>query len=477
MAFEIVDSVAQLITVDSSVYNRVLALGYYAPGDAPPSWYYAVPSDTASAANGVTILKGNDGMRWYLDNWRTINFRRGGVRFDGSTDDAATILAVLTNVAPYGCVEADGGTAIVGSQINIPQSNITIIDKGQTTFKAASGAQFEYIMLGTGVSNVRIQRFTFDANQSNRTSGQSTRFMGAGFINATDCVFAETRAMNTLGYNGVSAVGLTLGGTCERCDLILPKAINCGTSASLSDGIYTSGNHNKIISPRSHFCTDTGTVIESSNFSSAIDVISEGCGAAAAITNATNSNCTGNSMYGIKGDNCMGGVTGVVSIGNPLSTSTGNLLATRMTDLLLVSKTSTGPGVNVRRTGSAATIGLSIDGVTINGMATQGMLIEANQFSVTNADIQGTGASSIQTNGTASDGRIANVRTQPPAGYFGVYSSSNNSIKTTGHVNTGGVYAEYFDGTASGCSYENVQSSGQSANVVGNSAGNVPAII
>lgn len=405
--------------------------------------------------------------------------RQNGCACDGVTLDDAALLALLTNVPTGSTIIGDGGTLLLGSQINIPQDNISIVDLGNTTLKAAPNTSFEYVILGTGRVGVKVGSFTIDANKNARANGQTVRFMGAGFIDSTACTFDQTKAINTRGYNGISAVGLTIAGVSKNCKLIAPLVENCGDAApNQSDGIYTSGDHNRILGAAALNCTDTGVVIENSNYSIATGITAENCGAAAAITNASSLDCYGNQIHGVTAKNCLGGVTGQIQIGVPVQT-TGNLIDTQISGINLVSTVSTGPAINVRRASGSAgqTVGLQMSQIMIDGSATQGVLIEAADFSLSDFNIKNTQNACVQVNGTGRDGRISDGKTAAASGSFGVYSYSNPNISLANIRNVGGNWAVYFDGVATGCSYENVRSTGHATGVVGNSPGNVPTAI
>lgn len=71
----------------NSTYNRVVETqGYYAAGDGGDGHYVADPTDTTSTDNGGTVIVATDGMRWKLQNIKSV--KQFGARADGATDDS-----------------------------------------------------------------------------------------------------------------------------------------------------------------------------------------------------------------------------------------------------------------------------------------------------------------------------------------------------------------------------------------------------
>jgi hypothetical protein len=331
---------------------------------------------------------------------QTVNVKDYGATGDGSTDDSASILAALNACGSYGTVFFAAGTYVVGSQINIPQNNITIDGQGATLIAKAS-TNFEYMLLGTSLTNVVVKNLNIDANQTNRVTGQNVRFMGAGFTSCTDSRFINCIVRNVLGYTLISGVGLTLGGVCTRCQIINCTAIDCGTLAKPADAYYTSGESNMIIGSEAVNVFDTGFVIESSNNSGIIGCIARNCSGAAAITNAVNADKYGNFINGLTALDTSGGtgVTGQMSFGCPLSTSTGDLYDTLLSNIVMVNNaagTGNGPAINIRKTGTAKTKRMTLSNVRIRNSIAQGILVDGDEVMIHACDISNVTFNAIQ---------------------------------------------------------------------------------
>ena len=367
-----------------------------------------------------------------------------GATGDGSTDDGPELQAWLNAIPTNGKGVLPPGIYITGQELTIPTDNITIDLQG-ATIKAKAGAQFEYVLKGASRAGVVVRNGTLDANQSNRSSGQTVRFMGGGFLTSTDCRFENMTAKNTRGYSGTPAVGITASGT--RVKAVNCTAVDCGQSGNASDGFYFSGTQAMIVGCTAYNCYDTGFVIESSDDSGIVGCTAKTCGAGAAITNATADAKRGNYISGLTVEDWDSSVTGGVQIG---ALSTGNLLDTRLDGLVMTAPTrGTGPAINVRKTSSGTVNGLSINGVTINEASAQGILVDGLQVRITDAVVQGTTDACIQFQ-TGATGSVALSRLV--GGSFGVSVNGTASVETfcnkivdqdvVGAAGGYGVYAE-----------------------------------
>ena len=329
-----------------------------------------------------------------------INVADYGAIGDGTTNASTAINAALNACPEYGSVVFPSGTYVIDATITIPKSNITLDGQGARFF-AKAATNFEYVVFADSKSNISVRNLTIDANQANRISGQNIRFMGGGFTSCTDSYFENCIVRNTLGYASVPAVGFTFGGACIRCEFINCIAQNCGTLTQGSDGFFSSGEANMTIGCNAISCTDTAFVIESSNASGIVGCIARSCGAAAAITNAVNDDKYGNFITDLSGFDTTGGagVTGLIQIGCPLSTSAGVLYDTLISNINLVSGgvgTGVGPAINIRKTGSPKAVRVTLNNVNIKNATTQGILVDANQVSIRGCDITGTTSACIQ---------------------------------------------------------------------------------
>jgi hypothetical protein len=329
-----------------------------------------------------------------------INVADYGALGDGTTDASTAINAALNACPEYGTVVFPSGTYIINATVTIPKNNITIDGQG-SRFVAKAATNFEYVLLGTNRSRVVVKNLNIDANQANRVTGQNIRFMGAGFISCDDCRFINCLVENVLGFTGIPGVALTLGGTSNRCQIINCTAQNCGTVSSGADAYFTSGEANMIIGSEAVNVTDTGFVIESSNASGIIGCIARNCAAAAAITNAVNADKYGSFINGLTALDTTGGsgVTGQIQIGTPLSTATGNLFDTLLSNVVMVNNaagTGAGPAINIRKTGTPKAKRVTISNVRIRNSQNQGILIDGDEVMIHGCDFSNITENAVQ---------------------------------------------------------------------------------
>lgn len=349
----------------------------------------------------------------------------------GAGDETAKIQALLDDLAPYTeLIFETGATYTISAQLTIPVDYVTV--RGLSTIKAADGAQFEYMMLGTGRTGCKIVDLTFDANKAGRTSGQSVRFMGAGFLSSTDCDLIRVTAKNCRGYSSVSAVGLFAAGGSTRCRILFPKLFNCGDAGFDADGVFTSGDRNLIFGGVAEDCTDTGFVIESSNGSGIVGCSTNNCAAVAAITSANASDKRGNYISGVTGINWSGG-TGGIQIGVP-GAYAGNLYDTRVDGVTLYADTAggkgVGPAIAIRQAGSGRAIGVTITSPRIRGATTQGILVDGDDVQIVSPNIKGTTDGCIQfqtgrTGGIVDGGKL-------DGGSYGVFTAGTSEAAAKG---------------------------------------------
>lgn len=258
------------------------------------------------------------------------------------------------------------GTRVIGDTLVVSTNNITIEGPAVLTAKAATN--FEYMIYGTGLTGVTVKNLTLDANKANRSTGQSIRFMGAGFVSSTGCGFSNVTVKNTRGFNSVPAVGLVLSSTTrgfvDNCDLQ-----DCGDTNYTSDGVYTSGTENTISNSRAHTCTDTAFVMENSNYGMISGCSSYDCAAAAAVTAYGSDDYRGNCISGLTARNWDASNTGGVQIGNV--SGAANVYDTTLSNVTMYANTGSGYGsgaaVWVRSVGTGIADGVDIVGLNVNG--------------------------------------------------------------------------------------------------------------
>lgn len=349
-----------------------------------------------------------------------------GAVLDGVTDDTTAVQATFT-AAPARSIVVIDGPAVVGATITMPNDYVTVLGPGKLIGKPA--VSFEYLLTATSRTGIRIMDIEFDANKANRTAGQSTRFLGAGFITCTDSAFVGCTARNTRGFGGSSAVGLVVSaGT--RCRILYPILRDCGDAGFDSDGVYCSGDQILVHGGDATTGTDTAYVLENCNHSGITSCSSDGFAAGAAMTNATVDNKTGNYINGLTIRN-WDGSTGGIQIGMPGAT-TGHLADCRIDGVTLTANTGagfgTGPAIRVVRGGTGNIQGLTITAPRINGASTQGILVlggdgvvihDPSVAGTTDACIQFDAGSNHEVHGGALVG-----------GSFGVVTTGTASVTT-----------------------------------------------
>lgn len=313
------------------------------------------------------------------------------------TDATTALQNAINSLQPYQVFDL-GGDFIISSGLTVPVDNVEIVN-GKLT--AAAGTSFEYMIYGTGRTGVKLRDLKLDANKANRVSGQNIRYMGAGMINASQCVYDNVDVVNCLGYSGTPAVGLVFGGVSAKCKAIKCDVSDCGDNSGSkgSDGIYASGYQNLIGMCTAKNCTDTAFVIENSYFSQISACTSDTCNAGAAITNASNTDCHANEINGLNVYDWNSSVTGGIQIGVPTSTS-GHLYSTTLNGVVMFANTANnkgnGPAIYVRKVGTGKAQGVNINSPIINGSKNQGILVDGENVVISSPNIRNTIDSCIQ---------------------------------------------------------------------------------
>lgn len=174
IAGRVVDSIAELKSLDKTKISRACTWGYYAPGDGGAAEYWMDAADTTSADNGVTVHVAGDGARWKLRVKEIINVKVAGAKGDGTTDDTARIQAAVVAAATGFAVDwfnstdpvsgvrkvifptaqyKIAGKVLVPQGVSIDFQNSTLIGTGYTV---AGNIMFEtgYFSGGTLVTNI-----------------------------------------------------------------------------------------------------------------------------------------------------------------------------------------------------------------------------------------------------------------------------------------------------------------------------------
>jgi len=403
-----------------------------------------------------------------------------GVTGDGSAADLIRINAALSECPANWTLVFPPKVYLLNGTALCNRSNLNIRGYG-AELKAKDNTVFEHVFYADTQSKLSVRGLIFNANRANRTAGQNIRYMGAAFRLPTDCEFVDCVGTNAVGYASIPGVGLSIGGGL-RSFVRRSFGLSCGGSSGTdaADGIYVSGDYCGIIDCGGKDCTDTGAVIENSNYSFIDGFFADTCNAIAAITNVTDFDKRGNWMRRVGGKDWNSSVTGGIQIGCPASAITlGKLIDTRVeasTDVVTGGK-GTGPAINVRKgnAGSGGVDGLDID-VVINGASTQGILIAGLNVRV-KAQVRGTTAACVQ----FQDGSTGEVYSSTLiGGSFGVVGNGNANIRLGGGMTVLGAGTQsynYYAFSTSTISGDLGDSTGASVNRIGKDGGATNTVV
>lgn len=347
---------------------------------------------------------------------------------DGVTDIAVNGQKAIDAAPAFSTVRLAKGNYILGAPL-VGKDNVTLDLQG-SKITAKDGVSFEYMLSATGKTNFHVKNGTFDANQANRVGVQAHRFMTAAFITCTGCTFENITAKNTLGFGGVPAVGLSIGGGSVNCKFITCHAEDCGIIGQASDGFFMSGDGNVGTGCTAKNVTDTAFACESSNNSGYVGCSGDTCSAVAAVA-CTAADKRGNFLDGITGKDWKAGVTGGVQI---LCSGAGNLYDTTLSNINLTAPTAgrgVGPGINVRKTSTGAAVGVLMSGGIVNTTTTQGILVDGTDVRIQGFTIKNAGASAIQFL-DGSSGSVGGGSHLNSAASFGVTVQGNASVVLNG---------------------------------------------
>lgn len=413
---------------------------------------------------------------------------RYGAVGDGVTDDSAAINNAL--LVGGQVVLQNGKVYAIGSAITFQVNNTDLVGYG-ATIKALPNTNFQFTVTASNLNNISMRGIIVDANQANRSSVLTTRAMGISYTACTNSLIEACTAQNTIGGpSSISAVGISLGGIGSKNRVSRCIAQNCGITGFASDGFFMSGNQNLIEHCVAYNCLDTGFAMESSNQSGivgcSVRTDTGNASAGAAITNAINTDCTGNFIDGLTIYGWNSSVTGGIQIGTPLSSSTGNLLNTRVSNITIERTSGAGPAINVRQTGVPITKGLVFDNIKIKGAGTQCMLIQATDVVINGLVAEGSTVNAV----VSIESGSANVTINNPhisgTFNFGIASDSTANVRIVSPIIVGdqvnttqGVY--FFNSQSlpsiTGCYVISPIITGATTAQIGIDAGTVPTIV
>lgn len=132
----VVNSVAELRSLSSLVYQRAFAAGYYRPHDDGGGAFQVDPDDESSLDNGCTIIVAADGARWKLQLTGPLSLKQAGAYGDGIAgsntghDDTAAIQRWLNVLSPTLAGYMPPGVYNVSATVTKVGSNISILTAG-----------------------------------------------------------------------------------------------------------------------------------------------------------------------------------------------------------------------------------------------------------------------------------------------------------------------------------------------------------
>ncbi len=374
---------------------------------------------------------------------------------NGVDDTAALIAAFNIGANSY---ELQGVFAISAAIPNIP-ANCEIFCRvpGGATIIAKPGTDFEYCLYGSGIGNVRLRGLVVDANQANRASVLTTRSVPMLLTGINNVIVEYCTFQNAIGTTSAPGFCFAIGGTSSKATIKNCQALNGGTSTKPADGFYCSGSKSLIDGCVAEGCTDTAFALESCSMSKIADCVADGCGAGGAIVNSCNTDTYGNSIDGLTINNWNASVTGGIQIGNPLSTATGVLYDTLVSNVIMRANTAggygNGPAINIHSTGTPKPTRVVVSNCVIDGATTQGILFNGCvSGSAFNNVVAYTGAAAIQFSGGSGHVAQGNVTDHNT---FGVIAISGATVTAQSNTCSNANYGTYAFDTSVLNSYYN----------------------
>jgi hypothetical protein len=439
-----VDTIAELKTLSKLGGPYAEVLEYSAGAGVINTRYHLDLTDTTTTGNDFTVVQAADGGRWKLKHADAYTLKMAGGKEDGVTDDADAWDRLLA--VSQGKQVVWEGQSMVGRSIVIPVNTLRLEAKTPAAMiKAISGTNFEYTLSAVGKSGLSFKGFTVDSNKTGRESALTVRTVSVSLVNCTDCQLTEVRGTEAIGFGGIPGIGISTAGGGVRVHTTNCTAVNCGVVGKAADGFFCSSSYSVNTGNVSINCRDTGHVLESCSYSGIVGAVSIGCGAAAAITNATASDKYGNYIHGITAEDWTATNTGGIQIG---VFGDGNLIDCEALGVKMVGVASfIGPGISVRRTGTGRVDGLTIQGSVRNGNA-QGILIDSAKRVSLNVRVTGPALSCIQFNGDCTD-CVVESGSNLFGGTFGVYASGTSQVLINGiHAQSQTSYGIYAANTS-----------------------------
>lgn len=137
-----VDSIAAMKALNSSVYKRAFAMGYYDALGNGGGTFLVDEDDTTSPDDGGFVIVGNDGARWKRQNrFGASIFDFGAKGIGAAFDDSPSIQAMVNAVDPFG-------------EIIIPEAPSYFNLMSTVTLPATSGNDSGLFIRGNGIGSI-----------------------------------------------------------------------------------------------------------------------------------------------------------------------------------------------------------------------------------------------------------------------------------------------------------------------------------
>lgn len=154
----IVDNIATLRLLDSTIYKNVQTKGYYTIGDNGNGSYYFDPTDTTSPDNGGSVIVGLAGARWKLKPTIPVNVRQFGAKADDATGTGTNSFAAIQAAINFAVTNKIGEVEIVGKFMI---ADTLVMDTGiftQSIVLRGDGATTQIRQTGAGKDAIVFSR-------------------------------------------------------------------------------------------------------------------------------------------------------------------------------------------------------------------------------------------------------------------------------------------------------------------------------
>lgn len=371
-----------------------------------------------------------DGTQWLADSGSGDVVLVG----DGTTESSATLQAAIDTMAPYTTLRLFG-TFLLGTGLTVTTDHIRIL--GPAVLKAATTADFLVVLTGAGRTGVTVEGITFDVNATARALDhtQTVAYCGAGFTASTDCAFINCAVRDTLGLLTGSATGITISGACTRCRIHGCTATVLGTLARESDAFFIKGTQCVVSNCIANSATDTGYVVEDSDYTVVSGCTAVDCLSPFAVTCSDSTSHYGNAVVGFTSRASYSSIQ--VMIGT-VANATGNLYDTVIDGFNLkytaIGTVLTGPAIKVVNGGGGGrAIRVTIANGRIDGATTQGVLVTGgDEVEISNVSIKNATDALVDFRTASTKGVVANCRLD--GGAFGITASDTSDVIAQGNI-------------------------------------------